>query len=257
MHIRDIKLILVPTDFGPPSERALDLAIEVARLTNAEIEVLHVNTDAIWLVPPPGDMLVMPIDVAKLTAETELELDAVVSRVKAAGIPCTGVSQTGRTDAEIVDYARKREAGLIVVGSHGRHGLAHALSGSVAEKVVRHAPCPVLVVHAASAPEGPPRVVAGFDSSPGARAALALAVDEAVRVGGEVEVLACYSVIDDWRGLEHVTGPGAEEIRAYVEQSVAAAVQDVAAGRRELPGIRTSVELGPARDVLVAHARGA
>ena len=146
MRIRDIKLILAPTDFSPTSDRALDVAIDIARLTGAAIEVLHVNLDAMWVLPPPGDVITSPVDMAEVLATSSMELDARVNRVRDAGITCTGVSESGRTDAEIVEYARNRCAGLIVVGSHGRHGLSHVLIGSVAEKVVRHAPCPILVV---------------------------------------------------------------------------------------------------------------
>jgi nucleotide-binding universal stress UspA family protein len=157
MSIHDMKLILVPTDFGPTSDRALDVAIEVGRLTKASLEVLHVNSEAIWVVPPPGDVVTAPVDLGEVVAEATIQLEAVVARVRAAGLACTGVSQTGRTDAEIVEYARKRAADMIVVGSHGRHGLSHALMGSVAEKVVRHAPCPVLVVPPADESEVRPR----------------------------------------------------------------------------------------------------
>ena len=59
---------------------------------------------------------------------------------------CTSASDVGRSYATIVEQARRSGAGLIVMGSHGRHGLSRALLGSVAEKVVEHAPCPVLIV---------------------------------------------------------------------------------------------------------------
>jgi nucleotide-binding universal stress UspA family protein len=146
MSLLDMKLILVPTDFGPTSDRALEVAIDLGRLTKAALEILHVSSEAIWVLPPPGDVITGPVDPAEIATEAAVQLEHVVARVKAAGLPCTGISETGRTDAEIVEYARKRGAGMIVVGSHGRHGLSHALMGSVAEKVVRHAPCPVLVV---------------------------------------------------------------------------------------------------------------
>lgn len=149
MRIREIKLILAPTDFSPASDRALDVAIDIARLTGAAIEVLHVNLEAMWVLPPPGDVVASPVDMTEVLATSSMQLDAAVNRVRAAGIQCTGVSETGRTDAEIVEYARNRAAGLIVVGSHGRHGIGHVLIGSVAEKVVRHAPCPILVVPSA------------------------------------------------------------------------------------------------------------
>ena len=146
MSFRDLKLIPVPTDFGVTSERALEVAIDLGRLTRASLEILHVNSEAIWVVPPPGDVMVSPVDVGNALAESAARLEAVVARVRAAGLTCSGSSEVGRTDAEIVEYARKRQVGMIVVGSHARHGLSHAIMGSVAEKVVRHAPCPVLVV---------------------------------------------------------------------------------------------------------------
>lgn len=148
MRIRDIKLILAPTDFSPASDRALEVAIDIARLTGSSIEVLHVNLEAMWVLPPPADVVASPVDMTEVLVNSSMQLDAAVDRVRAAGIHCTGVAESGRTDAEIVDYARKRGAGLIVVGSHGRHGIGHVLIGSVAEKVVRHAPCPILVVPA-------------------------------------------------------------------------------------------------------------
>lgn len=169
MRIREIKLILAPTDFSPASDRALDVAIDIARMTGAALEVLHVNLEAMWVLPPPGDVVAAPVDMTEVLANSSMQLDAAVGRVRAAGIQCTGVSETGRTDAEIVDYARKRGAGLIVVGSHGRHGIGHVLIGSVAEKVVRHAPCPILVVPAAE--QDMPRVSSDEEEVPEVSAA--------------------------------------------------------------------------------------
>src|SRR5207237_10504709 len=110
------------------------------------VESLRVKSDARSVYARPGGVMVSAVDVGNAVAESAARLEAVVARVRATGLTCTGSSEVGRTDAEIVEYARKRQAGIIVVGSHARHGLSHAIMGSVAEKVVRHAPCPVLVV---------------------------------------------------------------------------------------------------------------
>ena len=146
MGLREIKLILVPTDFSPASDRALDVAMDIARMTGAALELLHVDPATIWVLPPPGDVVAGPVDLSESLATSVMQLEATIARVRGAGLVCTGVSQAGKPDAEIVDHARSRGAGLIVVGSHGRTGVSHLLAGSVAEKVVRHAPCPILVV---------------------------------------------------------------------------------------------------------------
>ena len=83
----------------------------------------------------------------------QASLDAELKRVENAGILVAGETITGRAAPEIVAYAKKTGADLIVMGTHGRSGFQHALLGSVAERVVHHSPCPVLVVPAPR-PEG-------------------------------------------------------------------------------------------------------
>jgi nucleotide-binding universal stress UspA family protein len=73
-------------------------------------------------------------------------LAAEEARVRAAGVACDSATLIGRPEAEIVARATETGAQLIVMGTHGRSGLAHALLGSVAERVVQHSPCPVLIV---------------------------------------------------------------------------------------------------------------
>jgi nucleotide-binding universal stress UspA family protein len=145
MGLPDLKTILVPTDFTEPSDAALDIAMQLARLTGADLEILHVNIDPTFVVPPPGDILAVPIDLSRALQSAMERLDATVARATAEGLKARGASESGRTHTEIVDHARKIGAGMIVMGTHGRHGIGHALLGSVAEKVVQNAPCPVLV----------------------------------------------------------------------------------------------------------------
>ena len=146
MNLDDLKLILVPTDFSDASSVALHAAVTLARTFHAAIEILHVDIDPTLILPPPGDVIAMPIAMAKMLTHATEQLDRTVAQVREANVECSGASESGRTHTAIVDHAVRIGAGLIVMGSHGRHGLGHFLLGSVAEKVVENAPCAVLVV---------------------------------------------------------------------------------------------------------------
>jgi universal stress protein A len=151
-----IRRILVPVDFSEPSRAAFDYAAGVARAFGATLDVLHV-----WEVPafvPPGTVAVGPagvslVELVKTSAENAL--DDFVSNARRRGIEVRSArTELGAPAHVIADAAAKGEYDLVVVGTHGRTGMSHALIGSVAERVVRHAPCPVLSVRpAASAAE--------------------------------------------------------------------------------------------------------
>ena len=143
-----LKKVLVATDFGPASESALRYAQALGRGFGAELHVLHVVEDLLTrAIDGYGSAAISPevqLDVeragrsqteALLSDEDRLELHAKASTVT-----------SNRPAAEIVDYARKNGIDLIVMGTHGRGAIAHLFMGSVAERVVRTAPCPVLTV---------------------------------------------------------------------------------------------------------------
>ena len=88
----------------------------------------------------------MPRHFERVLASAAERLERSVAEVRQAGVACASAEELGRSHTAIVERARITGAGLIVMGSHGRHGLSHALLGSVAEKVVQHSPCAVLVV---------------------------------------------------------------------------------------------------------------
>lgn len=146
----EIRTILVPTDFSEESKRAVHAAIDMARLFHASVEVLHVDIDPSLVLPPPADILTLPLMTARVIAGAAERLEQVAAEVRAAGVTCTAASESGRTHAAIVDHAQRTGAGLIVMATHRRHALKHVLLGSVVEKVVDHAPCPVLVVPGAA-----------------------------------------------------------------------------------------------------------
>lgn len=142
--------ILVATDFSRAAEHGLEKAAELARDTGAKVTVCHV-LDPSPLAPyaTRGDsnaQLAIEQDVEKaiheaLTEEVRARF-ADVAKTKTALIISSNAADG------ICHYAEKEDVDLIVLSTHGRTGLAHLLIGSVAEKVVRHAPCPVLTVRA-------------------------------------------------------------------------------------------------------------
>jgi nucleotide-binding universal stress UspA family protein len=146
MDPRTWNRILVPTDFSDPSSEALATAIAFAQLAGATLDLVHVAVEATYALPPPIDVASVPIDMTRVMERVAEGLATEEARVRAAGIPCETATLVGRPDTEIVARANETGARLIVMGTHGRSGLAHALLGSVAERVVQHSPCPVLIV---------------------------------------------------------------------------------------------------------------
>jgi nucleotide-binding universal stress UspA family protein len=141
-----VKKILVPTDFSETSERALDAAIAFAKTLRADIELVHVFVEPTYVLPPPVEMATFPFDMGEIMSKVQKHLDGEQERVRATGVPCKNTTLTGRAAPEIVAYAKEVGADMIVMGTHGRGGFEHALLGSVAERVVHHSPCPVLVI---------------------------------------------------------------------------------------------------------------
>jgi nucleotide-binding universal stress UspA family protein len=151
MTINTMHSILVPVDFGPHSDRAVSYATRLAADTGASIELLHVVEDpylaGVWT---PELYLPDPVELcAELAEEAQDRLAIMTAAVRAQGVTASAVVRQGAATRTIVDYASAGRFDLIVLGTHGRTGLTHALLGSVAEHVLRRAPCPVLTVKAA------------------------------------------------------------------------------------------------------------
>ena len=143
----EIKKILLPTDFSDYSKAAAAYASEFADRFGAELHILHVLQDLVAMVPEPGLAFPPPGDYMQ-----ELQESAEKALAQLPQPPLKDASRViretrqGPPFVEIIRYARESEIDLIVMGTHGRSGLAHILLGSVAEKVVRKSPCPVLTV---------------------------------------------------------------------------------------------------------------
>jgi nucleotide-binding universal stress UspA family protein len=143
-HVR-CNRILVPVDFSPQSDAALEYAIDLARRLDGRIVLAHVFSVPAFAFPDAS--IPMPAQtVVEVQNASRTQLAKLEERVRQAGVGVSSCLLEGAPFVEIVRAARGEQADLIVMGTHGRSGLRHALLGSVAEKVVRKAPCPVLVV---------------------------------------------------------------------------------------------------------------
>jgi nucleotide-binding universal stress UspA family protein len=146
--------ILVPTDFSGAADVALEYARTLAERFGGSIHLLHVIEDPLG---PAGIVSeTSEVDPADLrTALLKAAQHSLASRVhpKDRATIRVATSLIGTAARTIVHYAAENGIDLIVMGTHGRTGLAHAVMGSVAEKVVRTAPCPVLTVRAEATPE--------------------------------------------------------------------------------------------------------
>jgi nucleotide-binding universal stress UspA family protein len=152
MNPKSIKRIVVATDFSDLAAEAIDTAVAFARESGAMVDLVHVAAEGTYPIPPPMDMLRVPVDLPSAVSEASSRLATEEDRVRARGVVCEGNVLVGRADTQIVDHADKTHSDLIILGTHGRSGIGHVLLGSVAEKVVQHAHCPVLTVPAHHTP---------------------------------------------------------------------------------------------------------
>lgn len=149
LHLRKI---LVPTDFSEESYKALRPALELARQFGSEVLLVHVIEPihpypVTGLSSYPTDLPPDPIFEVRGEAGKLLEQISTEAREK-TGVSVETLMRVGRAFDQVVQVAEESGADLIVISTHGYTGLKHVLMGSTAERVVRHAPCPVMVVRA-------------------------------------------------------------------------------------------------------------
>ncbi len=145
-----IKRLLVPVDFSESSAKALDFAIDLALMHRAELLLVHVIEPMNYAVPrwiPEPTALLEEQRREAGGKLAELEAHAREKRVR-----CRSEIHFGVVYEMIAELARDSGADMIVIATHGRTGLAHMIIGSVAERVIRYAPCPVVVVRTLEAP---------------------------------------------------------------------------------------------------------
>jgi nucleotide-binding universal stress UspA family protein len=141
----EIRHILVPTDFTETSDRGLDYAIALAERLDARVTVMHAYE--IPVVGFPDGAMVATADIAQRLAEGSKAALAAVVQKRAGRVPLATVLREGVAYEEIRKVADELSVDLIVIGTHGRRGIARALLGSVAENVIRTGTRPVLTIH--------------------------------------------------------------------------------------------------------------
>ena len=142
-----LKRILVPTDFSEPSMIAVRYAKELARTFNASLQILHVMEDpnfAGWTVH--GYSPTLPGVLKEIENHASDSLNEIFTQTELQELHVELIKKWGVPFVEIIRHAKTQETDLIVMGTHGRGAIKHILLGSVAERVVRKANCPVMTV---------------------------------------------------------------------------------------------------------------
>lgn len=257
----EVRSILCPIDFSDFSRRALAHATALARWYDARMTVLYVSslTPAVAGFPP----MISPITLEPLDRERLLEeMRSFAEPALSAGVKTDFMIREGPAAPEIVEQARVGHADLVVMGTHGRGGFERLVLGSVAEKVLRKAPCPVLTVSKeaeGAAPRAPGElrsIVCPVDFSDAALAALRYALSLAERAKARLDLVYVLEWPDGGR-LRHPPFD-VPEYHRYMEEEAHRQLRDaVPAAARDWCEVRDRVVAGkPWREILRAAEDG-
>lgn len=139
----EFEKILFPTDFSESAENASRYAMSLAKKYGSKVYVIHVIEPFTYTTEFGLDF---SAQLKEMEASARRLLDDIVASIKRNNLDVESVLITGEPFVEIIKYARKEQVDLIVMATHGRSGIEHMLLGSVAEKVVRKSPCPVMTI---------------------------------------------------------------------------------------------------------------
>lgn len=231
------KHILVPLDGSPAAAAALPLAESLARARAGELILLRVSP--------------YQYQGAAQTAEARDYLAVMVAGLAARGVRARPALSDGEVAEAIVDEARGAPADLIVMTTHGRHGVARAVYGSVAERVLASSPVPVLLLRADEAPITRLKtLLVPLDSDPGGAAALALARDLAVQLRSRIVLLRVLPLPD--LSMEAASDPPLDEARQDARRLL-----DGLSRRLIAHGVlaQSHIAIGPVAESIVATAR--
>ncbi len=147
--MRDYRTFVVPYDFSEHARAALDVAADLSRRLNADLNLVHVVQPPAYAWDPVGSSPQVPLmDTTEIRKQTMTALSEVVVGIDVPGKVEPHVIEGARIAQMLGEFAKSQGADLIVMGTHGRTGLAHVFLGSVAERTLRISPCPVLTVRA-------------------------------------------------------------------------------------------------------------
>jgi nucleotide-binding universal stress UspA family protein len=199
VRVTEIRKILCPVDFSDFSESVLAYAAAFAKLFGSEVTVLHVFATSV----PPAESATYPawlLQVPEARKSIADELNRLLAPLSSAGVALRTRIAEGNTATEIVRHAAEHDVDLVVMGTHGRSGFDRLTLGSVAEKVLRKAPCPVLTIPPGAARTATDvsvrRILCPTDSSPCSEHAMDFALTLADRADAAVTALHVVETIE-------------------------------------------------------------
>ncbi len=145
--MRPIKKILVATDFSPCAQSALDVAVELAAPLRASILLLHVSSVPTEVLPDGSVLNLDGLAIERIERSIDEHLCDERRRAQRAGVTIAVEHADGQPADVILRRAAEEQVDLVVAGTHGRRGLKRLVLGSIAERVLRAAACPVIIVH--------------------------------------------------------------------------------------------------------------
>lgn len=219
-----VKQILCAIDFSPASLRALDLAIQMANLYKARIRLLHVIPRIV------ASMIDEPISTSPWTAELEekakRELAKLKERAAKGGVSVSTEIRLGDVDIQILKAVKDSGADLLAMGTHGHRGFERWIIGSVAERLLRHSPVPMLLTGAGekrAAASIARRILIGTDFSDGTRQAVEYGASLAAQTGASillVHVIPDRSASVDWKAFAEQTEAIQEKLKGLIPADV-------------------------------------
>jgi nucleotide-binding universal stress UspA family protein len=255
----EIRRILCPVDFSDHSRRALDHAIAIARWYESTVTVLYVFSSAPVAAAGPGPMVFEPIVLTPADRDQLLaDVTAFAEKESAPGVTIEAAVRGGSTANEILDHAASMKADVLVIGTHGRSGFERLLLGSVAEKVLRKASCPVMTVPRRlpdAVPAGPvlyKRILCPVDFSESSLHALKYAISLAQEADGQLTALHVIAHEFEYTGeMEYNPGLTIGDLLKEREDALKRRLQEVVAGAPEFCRLESLMTHGkPWREVL-------